>query len=384
MNIILGGMITIIADDKIPFLKGALEPFASVKYMDGREINNSTVRDAGALLIRTRTVCNESLLHDSHVKFIGTTTIGFDHIDTDYCDAHSIRWSNAPGCNASSVQQYIASVLANLVVRHDYSLYGKTLGIIGVGHVGKKVEILARMLGMKVLLNDPPRARTEGNGRFIPLEQLLKESDIISLHVPLNRRGDDKTFHLINETTLGLFKTASWLINTSRGEVVDSNALKSMLLAGKLSGSALDVWEREPSVDLQLLEKVTIATPHIAGYSTDGKRNGTIQIVRSLGAYFDLPVKDWEPTSVPGPNDPVLVLDCRDGSTEKLICNAILHTYDVTEDDSRFRSHPGDFEIQRDNYPVRREFLAYKLILKNGTDHVIRTIKNLGFRVIAS
>jgi erythronate-4-phosphate dehydrogenase len=340
--------------------------------------------DADALLIRTRTVCDESLLHDSHVKFIGTTTIGFDHIDTDYCDAHSIRWSNAPGCNASSVQQYIASVLANLVVRHDFSLYGKTLGIIGVGHVGKKVETLARLLGMKVLLNDPPRARTEGNGGFVPIEKLLKESDIITLHVPLNRSGQDTTFHLINETTLGLFKTGSWLINTSRGEVVDGSALKSVAAARKLSGVVLDVWEKEPSFDFHLLEKVTIATPHIAGYSTDGKRNGTIQVVRSLGGYFGLPMKGWEPAGIPEPNDPVIILDCREGSLEKLICHAILQTYDVSEDDLRFRTDPGNFEKLRDIYPVRREFPAFKMILRNGTDHVIKTFKSLGFRVISS
>jgi erythronate-4-phosphate dehydrogenase len=375
-------MINIIADDKIPFLKGVLEPFASIRYMDGREIDHSAVMDADALLIRTRTVCNESLLHDSKVKFIGTATIGVDHIDKGYCDAKSIHWTNAPGCNASSVQQYIASVLANLVVRYNYSLYGKTLGIIGVGHVGKKVETLARLLGMKVLLNDPPRARTEGHSGFVSLEKILQESDIISLHVPLNRSGEDKTFCLINETTLGLIKTGSWLVNTSRGEVVDGSALKSALSKRRLSGAVLDVWESEPSVDLQLLDKIAIATPHIAGYSTDGKRNGTVQVVRSLGACFNLPVKDWEPASVPEPNDPVIVLDSRDGLLEKLICNVILHTYDVTEDDSRFRSHPGDFEIQRGNYPVRREFSAYELILMNGTGHVIEIFEKLGFKVI--
>ena len=375
-------MINIIADDKIPFLKGALEPFASIRYMDAREIDREAVANADALLIRTRTLCNELLLRGSRVKFIGTATIGVDHIDTGYCDANSIRWTNAPGCNAASVQQYIASVLANLVIRHDYSLYGKTLGIIGVGHVGKKVETLARLLGMNILLNDPPRARTEGNSGFVSLEGILKESDIISLHVPLIRTGEDKTLSMINENTLGLFKTGSWLINTSRGEVLEGGALKSVLSAGKLSGAVLDVWENEPSVDLQLLDKVMIATPHIAGYSIDGKRNGTIQVVRSLGEYFGLPLMSWEPSPVPEPDQPVIVLDCKDNSLEKNICHAILQTYDVSEDDLRFRADPGNFESFRDNYPVRREFPAYKLVIRNGTDHFIKTIKNLGFRVI--
>ena len=375
-------MINIIADDKIPFLKGALEPFASIRYMDAMGIDRKAAANADALLIRTRTRCNGSLLRGSRVKFIGTATIGVDHIDTGYCDANSIRWTNAPGCNAASVQQYIASVLANLVIRHDYSLYGKTVGIIGVGHVGKKVETLARLLGMNVLLNDPPRARTEGNSGFVSLERILKESDIISLHVPLHRTGEDKTLRMINENTLDLFKTGSWLINTSRGEVLEGGALKSVLSAGKLSGAVLDVWENEPSVELQLLDKAIIATPHIAGYSIDGKRNGTIKVVRSLGEYFGLPLKSWEPSLVPEPDKPDIFLDCADNSVEKLICKAIIHTYDVTKEDLSFRSDPLDFEKLRSNYPVRREFHSYNLILMNGTIHIKEIFENLGFKVI--
>jgi erythronate-4-phosphate dehydrogenase len=376
-------MIKIIADDKIEFLKGAMEPFASVRYMDGPEIDHSAVENADALLIRSRTVCNESLLHGSQVKFIATVTIGFDHIDTGYCDANSIHWTNATGCNAASVQQYIASVLANLAIRHDFSLHGKTLGIIGVGNVGKKVEDLARVLGMKVLLNDPPRARTEGNSGFVSLEKILKESDIISLHVPLNRTGEDKTSHLINETTLGLLKTGSWLINTSRGEVVNGSALKWALSERILSGAVIDVWECEPSVDLELLEAVAIGTPHIAGSSADGKRNGIVQAVRSLGEYFDLPLKAWEPAGIPDPIDPVIVLDCRDHSLENLFCHAILHTYDVNGDDLRFRSDPGNFERLRSNYPVRREFPAFKILMLNSNGLENEKFEKLGFKVIS-
>ncbi|MEI7499233.1 MAG: 4-phosphoerythronate dehydrogenase [Bacteroidota bacterium] len=375
-------MITIIADNKIPFLKGALEPYASIIYMDGHKIDSASVENADALLIRTRTICNETLLRGSRVKFIASATIGFDHIDTDYCDASSIFWTNAPGCNAASVQQYIASILAILVVSHDISLYGKTLGIIGVGHVGKKVEALARLLEMKVLLNDPPRARNEGNSGFVSLERLITESDIITLHVPLNSIGEDKTIHLINEATLRLMKKGSWLINSSRGEVVDIGALKSALSEGRLSGTAFDVWENEPVIDPQLLEYVTFATPHIAGYSTDGKRNGTVQIVRSLGAHFGLPLTEWEPSWIPEPSDPLIMLDCPNHPLENLVCQAILHTYNVTDDDFRFRSNPGDFEMQRDNYPVRREFPAYNMILKNGSDFQKEIFEKLGFNII--
>jgi erythronate-4-phosphate dehydrogenase len=375
-------MINIIADDKIPFLKGALEPYASIRYMAGREIGNSDVKHADALLIRTRTRCNESLLHGSKVKFIATATIGFEHIDTDYCDTHAISWTNAPGCNAASVQQYIASVLATLAVKNGLTLRGKTLGIVGVGHVGKKVETLAGLLGMKVFLNDPPRSRNEGNKGFVPLEQLLEESDIITLHVPLNRNGEDKTVHLINRDTLGRCKTGAWLINSSRGEVVDGDALKSALSEGRLSGAVLDVWENEPLVDIQLLEKVTLATPHIAGYSADGKINGTVRVVRSLGVHFDLPVQSWKPSGPPEPSDPAIILDCRDQSLEMLACRAILHAYDVSEDNARFRSKPVDFEKQRGNYPFRREFPAYKIILLNGSDEARDMFRAFGFHIV--
>jgi erythronate-4-phosphate dehydrogenase len=375
-------MIKIIADDKIPFLKGALEPFASIRYLSGREIRNADVEDADALLIRTRTFCNESLLHGSKVQFIATATIGFDHIDTAYCDAHSIRWANAPGCNAASVQQYIASVLANLTVRHDFSPGGKTIGIIGVGHVGKKVETLARLLGMKVLLNDPPRARMEGNSGFVPLEELLEKSDLITLHVPMNKTGVDKTFHLINKDTIRLVKKDTWLINSSRGEVVDSNALKTALSEHSICGAVLDVWENEPAPDPELLELVALATPHIAGYSTDGKRNGTMQVVRSLGAHFNLALSDWVPSGIPPPSDPVIIMDCQNILFEKLVIQAILHTYDVAEDDFRFRANPTDFEKFRGGYPVRREFPAYKILLLNDIPPIGELFRALGFSVI--
>lgn len=375
-------MITIIADDKIPFLRGALDSYAVVKYLDGRAFTPSIVEHADALLIRTRTICNDALLHESKVKFIGTATIGFDHIDTVYCDAHSVSWVNAPGCNAASVQQYIASVLASLAIRYDFSLSGKTLGIIGVGHVGKKVEILARLLGMRVLLNDPPRARTEGESEFVSLEKLLGESDIVTLHVPLIKTGEDITRHLINESTLIRLKPGAWIINSSRGEVVDGNSLKAALSTGKLSGAVLDVWEDEPEIDVRLLEKVTFATPHIAGYSMEGKINGTVAVVRSLGLHFDLPVTQWKPSGIPEASNPVIILDCQEQPMEKLICRAILHTFDVAADDFRFRSAPGDFEIQRGSYPERREFSAYRIMLLKGNSEAKEIFRGLGFTVI--
>ncbi|MFZ4521278.1 MAG: 4-phosphoerythronate dehydrogenase PdxB [Bacteroidales bacterium] len=375
-------MITVIADDKIPFLKGALEPYASVRYMDGREIDAAAVKHADALLVRTRTHCNKALLAGSNVKFIATATIGFDHIDTGFCDENSIEWVNAPGCNAASVQQYIASVLANMATRHGFPLAGKTIGIIGAGHVGRRIESLASLLGLKVLLNDPPRARNEGSAGFVSLEKLLSDSDIVTLHVPLNKTGRDQTHHMINEDSIRILRDGAWLINSARGEVVNGKHLRAALSAGKFSGVALDVWENEPSVDLQLLKKVVIATPHIAGYSTDGKRNGTVQVVRDFGRFFGFPLSEWEPVDIPAPLLTVISVDCQDQSMEKILCTVILQTYNVTEDDVRFRSHPADFEMQRGNYPVRREFPAYEIRLVNPREGIREAFSALGFRVV--
>jgi erythronate-4-phosphate dehydrogenase len=285
----------IIADDKIPFLKGVLEPYAEVVYMPGKLITRETLKEADALLTRTRTKCTESLLKGTSIRFIGTATIGFDHIDTKYCEKQKIKWTNAPGCNSSSVQQYIASALLKLAHDHRYSLKDKTIGIVGVGNVGTKIEKIARALGMNVLLNDPPRARLEGERNFVMLGNILYNSDIITVHVPLNFVGEDKTYHLFNEKSFKKMKKGAWFFNSSRGEVTETSAIKKALGSGKLGGAVIDVWENEPDIDLELMTKAFIATPHIAGYSTDGKANGTAIVVNSLSKYFDLPLKNWYP-----------------------------------------------------------------------------------------
>ena len=215
-------MLRIIADNKIPFLQGALEPYAEVVYMPGSEIEQKHLVKADALLIRTRTKCSEKLLKATAVKFIATATIGFDHIDSAYCESRNIQWTNAPGCNASSVQQYIASLLIHLSRKYEWLLQDKVLGIIGVGHVGSKIEKLAFTIGMKVLLNDPPRERAEGKSNFAALDQVLAESDIVSLHVPLNYKGIDKTFHLASRRFFEKMKQREWFINAARGEVTET------------------------------------------------------------------------------------------------------------------------------------------------------------------
>lgn len=374
-------MIRIVADDKMPFLKGALEPYAEVKYLPGRMISNILIKNTDALLIRTRTNCTEKLLSETPVKFIGTATIGFDHIDSLYCEKNNIEWTNAPGCNSSSVQQYITAALLKLSSDNKFKLKDKTIGIIGVGNVGAKVEKSARLLGMKVLLNDPPRARKEGESNFVSLEDILKRSDIITLHVPLNYEGEDKTYHLFDERCFNLIKKRIWLINSSRGEVVETSILKKSLDTGKLRGAIIDVWENEPDIDFSLVPKVLIATPHIAGYSIDGKAKGTAMVVNSLSRFFDLPLKDWYPKDVPPHDVPDIFIDCKGKSDEKVINQAVSYTYSIADDDINFRYNPSDFESLRGDYPFRREFHAFTVHLKNGNKNVHRILKELGFIV---
>jgi len=371
----------VVADDKIPFLRGALESFADVVYVPGKEIDNETLKDADALLVRTRTHCTESLLKGTRVKFIGTATIGFDHIDTSYCERNNIHWTNAPGCNSSSVQQYLTAALFKISSGFGFELRGKTLGIIGVGNVGSKVERIARLSGMKVLLNDPPRARAEGEMNFVRLDTLLADSDIITVHVPLNSVGVDKTFHLFGREVFSLIKRGAWFINSSRGEVVDTGALKAALDSGTLGGAVTDVWEDEPDINLDLMSMVFIATPHIAGYSTDGKANGTAMVVNSLCNYFHLPLLNWYPDNVPDPEKPEIVIDCIGKSDEDIIRETVNHTYNISEDDMKLRYSPSDFERLRGDYPLRREFTSYKVRLIGGTDYLIKRIEGMGFKV---
>ena len=377
-------MIRVVADDRIPFLKGVLEPYTDVVYLPAEEINREALMQADALLVRTRTRCDEKLLTGTSVNFIATATIGYDHIDTEYCDRKGIRWVNAPGCNSSAVMQYLTAALLFISRREKSPLPGRTLGIIGVGNVGSKVEKAGKILGMKVLLNDPPRKRREGSRKFIPLDILLKESDIVTLHVPLIKSGMDKTFHMINRNTLDLMKKGAWLINTSRGEVAATSGLKEIIATGKLSGVILDVWEREPKIDRRLFAGTELGTPHIAGYSFDGKANGTAMIVKAFAEHFNVPLKDWYPAGVEKPEYPEIQIDCKGMTAEEVIRKAVMHTYKINYDDAELRIYPRCFETCRENYPFRREFPAYKVRLFNEIPGVAVQLKNLGFRLTRS
>lgn len=371
----------IVADDKIPFLRGALEPFADVVYMPGKEINKEIVHDADALIIRTRTKCNEELLSGTQVKFIGTATIGYDHIDTDYCEKNNIAWTNAPGCNSTSVMQYVTSALLQLSHESNFDPEDKTIGIIGVGNVGSKVEKIARVLGMNVLLNDPPRARREGYNRFVPFGEILDNSDIITIHAPLNFEGEDLTFHLFGEESFKKMKNGAWLINSARGEIVESHALKKALDAGKIK-AVLDVWENEPDIDPGIMDMAYIATPHIAGYSTDGKANGTSMIVNSLCRFFGLPGQGWYPQNIPSPEKPEITIDVKGKKDSEIIREAVRHSYNIMYDDQRLRRKPSDFEKQRGDYYLRREFTSYTVNLAGKKDSVKNKLELMGFKTI--
>jgi len=338
-----------VVDDNILFIRGVFEPHAEILYLPGGEIRQEHLQDADCLLVRTRTRCDKKLLSGTRVKFIGTATIGFDHIDTKWCEENGITWTNAPGCNSGAVAQYITAALYEMANRLGFNLKDKTLGIIGAGHVGKKVEKIAHELDMKVILNDPPRERLEGPSAFSDLPALLQNADIITIHVPLNKEGQDKTVQMVGKEFLETLKPGAILINSSRGEVIDEREVVRKLrelrelnpsLVTRHLSLVLDVWPHEPEINLELLGLTSIATPHIAGYSVEGKYNATKMIVEAVTKYFQLSI---------APLPLLSKEEIKGRSTRQSVA------YDIMADDRRLRESPETFEQQRNNYPERWE-----------------------------
>ena len=379
----------IVIDNKIPFIRGVFEPYAEVVYLPGKETTSDVVKDADAIVTRTRTLCNEALLKGSAVKAIATATIGYDHIDTAWVESAGIKWANAPGCNSWSVKQYIASALVSLARAHGFDLQGMTLGVVGVGNVGSKVAEVGRILGCRVLLCDPPRARREGSDGFVDIDTITSEADIITLHVPLSRDGEDATFHMFDASRLSALRPSQILINSSRGPVVDNSALKELLKAGGLKAAVLDVWEGEPDLDPELVSLLDYSTPHIAGYSADGKANGTTASVRFIARELGIAeLLDWKVTGIPAPtfgkSDGRLefLLDASGRTFQDVVSEAILHTYDIAVDTAELRSHLGDFEKLRGDYPIRREPTSYSIYLRGSSGRVADALKELGFSIV--
>lgn len=334
----------IVIDDKIPFIQGVFEPYAETVYLPGGAIDADTVREADALIIRTRTACDAALLAGSRVWIIATATIGYDHIDTDYCRRAGIEVATAAGCNARGVLQWVCAALEALDVRPEET----TLGIVGVGHVGEAVRQTAEEAGFDVICCDPPRVRRgeAGTERFVALEELLERADAVTVHVPL----DETTREMASEAFFAGAKRGMVFLNSSRGEVVRGTALKEALRSGRVSRAALDVWPHEPLIDKELLALSSIATPHVAGYSLQGKAMGTALAVRAVAAFLGLPIADdWYPAEAPKRHP-------RSGLTWEEITTGMAQHYDIRADDAALRAAPERFEELRGNYRFRPEF----------------------------
>jgi len=367
----------VIIDKNIPYIKGVLEPWSRVEYYEGSRINNELLRDSDALIVRTRTRCDKNLLHGTNVKFIGTATIGTDHIDLGWCMQNRIKYASAPGCNSGSVMQYLASALVYLILKYNIDPVSTTLGIVGVGNVGSKVARMAEVLGFNVILNDPPREKIEGSLGFSPLNSLLKNSDIVTIHVPLTFKGPDRTYQLVNENFIKQMKDRAILINTSRGQVADERSIMTGLSKNTIKAAVLDVWRNEPDINYRLLEVAALGTAHIAGYSVDGKTNGVMMVIRQLSEYFNLPLDDWEPETLPEPHENLIDISKFPGTDLEVLCRAIYHTYSIENDSRSLKENPSMFENIRNEYPPRREFHAY--MVKGDNIELINKLKQLGF-----
>ena len=343
----------LVADSHIPYLKGVFEPFFDVEYLPGHLINREVVKDADVLIIRTRTICNQDLLQGSRVKFIASATIGYVHIDTQYCDSNGVRWVTAPGCNAAVVQQWVGAALVKWISSNHLNPKTLTIGIVGIGNVGSKVVALGNALGMNVVCCDPPRAERENIKSFVDLHELLKVSDIITFHVPLTRAGNYPTYHMLSSKNLALCKPTAYFLNSSRGGVVDEVALHSYLEQNSNVAVALDVWENEPDLNLELAKRCLVATPHIAGYSLEGKVMATKMVVDAVSRYFNLGLTPWWPTPNPLTEKQVI------GSAENIL-DLIDKTYRIESDDIRIIAK--DFEDYRNTYNYRRDFTGFKVL----------------------
>ena len=368
----------ILADAHIPYLKGVAEQFGEVKYLPGNKFTKEAVKENDVLIVRTVTHFDEKILDGSNVKLICSATIGYDHINTNYCDNNNIAWRTAPGCNARSVEQYVTASLMRMAQKHNFQLKDKTIGIVGVGNVGKEIARACALLGMKVLLNDPPRQESENADYFVDLDTLQKEADIITFHTPLIRRGLHATYHLADTTFFSNLTKKPIIINSSRGAVVDNQALKHALKNENVSGAIIDTWENEPNIDIELLQMVDIATPHIAGYSADGKWNATRMSLQNINNFFQLGKDPIALLPIVEPqNSSIDLTDCTD--EEEQLRKAVLYSYDPLRDSELLKKQPEKFYYFRSHYPLRREYKAYKV--KNLNNEIRTLAKELGFNI---
>ena len=374
----------IVADENIPLLDAFFQGFGEIRRYPGRSLDAASVREADILLVRSVTKVDRHLLEGSRVQFVGTCTIGTDHLDLDYFDQVGIRWSSAPGCNARGVVDYVLGSLLTLADLEGASLPERVYGVVGAGQVGGRLVSVLRALGWKVMVCDPLRQAAEG-GDYVELDTLLQACDVISLHTPLERGGQYPTWHLLGPAELAKLRPGAWLINASRGAVVDNGALRALLQQRDDLHAVLDVWEGEPQVDLQLADLCTVATPHIAGYSLDGRQRGTAQIYRALCQHLGVNEVIQLADLLPRPPVAQIALDAEVELQWALamLCRAV---YDPRRDDADFRRSLSEdvqhqraaFDALRKHYPPRREIEGLSVRIRGSSPELARLIDALG------
>ncbi len=350
-------------------------PLGDVTVLTEEEIGPDDLRDAEILVTRSKAKINQSLLEGSAVRFVGCAVAGTDHIDENWLNQTDIAWYNAAGCNANSVAEYIITALLHEAETHQFECAQCTLGIIGVGHIGSRVAAKAEALGMTVLLNDPPRALAEGRDHwdFIDLEDLLPAADIVTCHVPYTADGPFATEHLINHRFVSQLTPGCLLINAARGEIMASDAVHQGLSQGVLRQAVLDVWENEPRIAKDLLDRVDIGTPHIAGYSYEGRLNGTQMVFEACCRFLEIEPPPLEVAADPAVQPAAQTLDGRGLTDQQILQRLTQQAYPLLEDDQRFRAGASadpkemgqHFVHCRRTYPVRREFAAHRIDLVN-------------------
>ena len=372
----------IIIDNKIPFIKGILEPFAEIRYLSPQLINNTNIKNADALIIRSVTKCNNELLHNTKIKFIATATIGFDHIDTNYCKENGIAWINAPGCNSTAVQQYTINAILYLGKQYKLDITKLTLGIVGIGNIGSKVVKSAKALGINILLNDPPRERNENSDEFVNIETIRKESNIISFHVPLTYEGIDKTYHMVDEYFIDGLKMKPFIINTARGEIAKSDELFTAIRDKKIQKAILDVWDNEPYITQNLAEQVLLGTPHIAGYSIEGKARGSLMAITEIIDFFGFEIDKVEAEKKIMPRKQNIMLNCEDQPEDEILEQLLSDTYSIKKDHELFMYNLHNFEKLRSEYNYRHDYTGYNILPANCSETIVEKLKMIGFGVL--
>jgi erythronate-4-phosphate dehydrogenase len=386
----------IVADKSTAYVVEGFSPVGELEALDGRDITPEAVKDADILIVGTATKVDEKLLAKSGVCFVGTATTGFDHIDIGYLKKKGIAFASAPGSNANSVAEFVVAALLEVGHKYDIALEGRTIGIIGVGRIGSRVAKKCASLGMKLFLNDPPLYRKTGDKKYLPLKELF-DCDFITLHTPLTREGADKTYHLADEKFFNSLKDGSIFINTARGAVADTAAIKKAIKNSKLKAAVIDVWENEPDIDIELLKMAAIGTPHIAGYSHDGKAAGMVMVYRALCDYMMIKQERMVEDFLLAPTVAEIKIDSGEENQQEILRQTVKRIYDITKDDCSFRrvlklsknKRSFIFDRLRKTYRIRREFHNTTCVVATentkGTEKKLeKKLKGIGFKVSES